>query len=391
VKKKSFFQKSQNQFSHWGFAVLILCLSVILLRCAKKEEDAKKDRPIVPIVEEVKYVDLKDVISNTGELKAVTKVDLKSEASGRIDKILVEEGAVLQKGQVILEIDPERLKTTEMKLNLNLRKSTITMETAKREYENAQKLAEFGKIADNKLEDLKNQYELSRIGFEELQLELKDLKKELDNTVIRSPLNGILVLLNVQEGEIVVSATSSNSGGTSIGVIANMKNLEVETEVGEIDYPKIQVGMPAYISMSSDPMRKTKGTIDFISKSAKKISNSTVSTFKILAAVDSLIEGMVPGVNVNIDLVLVDKKHVLGVPFTFVNEQKGKEKITYSVFIEGEEKARNIKVGLTDYKYYEVLEGLKEGEKAVKKPPEEAGKEKRNGGGRGAGAMGMRH
>jgi HlyD family secretion protein len=297
------------------------------------------------------------------------KVELKSEASGRVDTLYVDEGSRLRKDQRILRIDPERLQVQHDKLKLNVEKAQLLLDMAKRDYENARQLAEYGKVAANHLDDLKNQMESGRIELSQNNLELQDIDKQLENTIIRSPMDGVLISLAVQVGEIVVSATSSNSAGTAIGTIADVSHLEVGTDIGEVDYPKIKTGMPVEISMASDPDRVTHGRVTFISLAAKRQDNSQVSNFHIRVSIDSLLAGMVPGINVNVDLVLMEKKNVLGVPFTMVTQQHGNHITTSTVIMASDSKPRKIDVGETDYKYFEVLSGLKEGEKVMRQPP----------------------
>ncbi len=346
--------------------ILALLPGLAAVNCGG-ETDAKAANQ-KPLIETIRRVDLKDLISNTGALEAIVKIDLKSEASGRVDTLYVDEGARVRKGQKILRIDPERLLTQREKLNLKVEKAKLQFEMARRNYDNATQLAGFGKIAANQVEDLKNQFELGRLGLDESRLELRDVEKELENTIIRSPMDGVLVSLDVAEGEIVVSATSSNSGGTAIGTVADVSHLEVVTDVGEVDYPKIRIGMPAEISMASGPGRGTTGRIIFVSMAAKRQDNSLVSNFRVRISIDSLLQGMVPGVNVNVDLVLMERKGVLGVPFTMVQQNRRGTEVRTTVLMASDRKSRAIKVGETDYRFYEVLEGLKEGDQVIKLP-----------------------
>ncbi len=375
--------KDMKDWTRIPFLPFLLFLAIA--GCSQKSE--KEAAALKPLVEQVRRVDLKDVISNTGVLEATIKVDLKSEASGRVDTLYVDEGTRLRKGQKILRINPERLLTQREKLNLRAQKAQLQFEAAKRDFDNASQLAEFGKIAANQVADLKNQFELGRISLDELRLELRDVEKELDNTLIRSPMDGVLVSLNVEEGEIVVSATGSNSGGTAIGSIADVSKLEVVTEIGEVDYPKVRIGMPAEVSMAADPGRITHGRVSFVSLAAKKQDNSQVSNFRIRIAIDSLLQGMVPGINVNVDLVLMEKMGVLGVPFTMVQQGRRKNAEAAIVMMADNRKPRTIKIGETDYKYYEVLDGLKEGDRVMKMPA----KDRERGNNRGGGGGGFRH
>lgn len=349
-----------------------LLFIVFICYCSKEKPERGGgpggEKPGRPVIEAVERVDLKDVVSNTGTLEPVVKVELQSEASGRIDTIYVREGAVLNKDDIILKIDPERLETRHQKLSLQVQKARLDESIAKRDYENAQKLVEYGKVSENKLQDLKSLYELKNISVREKELELRDVNTELANTVIRAPMDGVLIALLVEAGEIVASATSGFGNGTQIGTVADVKRLEVVTEIGEVDYPKLKLEMSVDISMASDPTRMVTGSVKFISMAAKQQENSMVSNFEVRIALDSLLDGMVPGVNVNVDFVLMEKPDVLGVSYSMVNAKKKGGKMLYTVLMAESRERRRIQVGETDYKYYEVLSGLTEGEKVMKVP-----------------------
>lgn len=278
----------------------------------------------------VKYVDLRDVVAQTGLVQPVDKVELKSEASGIIDTLYVKEGERLKKGERILKIDPTRLLTSRQKLDLALQKAKLNYALTKRDYENAQALFKGGNLSQNKVEDLKNQFELSDISLKENELELNDVEYQLSKTTIVSPMEGVLISLLVERGEIAVSATSGFSGGTAIGTVADVSRLEVITQIGEVDYAKLKMGQTASLNLESDSKVKTAGRITFISLSAKKDANSNISSFEVRVSIDSLIPGLVPGVNVNVDFVILEKKHVLGVPCAMVDKQESGN--IYTVF-----------------------------------------------------------
>lgn len=285
--------------------------------CAKK-------RPANAGAAVARLVDLKDVISQTGTIDPVVKVVLKSEASGKIDKLLVKEGAVLKKGDTILVIDPVRLVTNKKSLGLQIRTADVLLRQAQRDYDHANSLFQGGSVSQKQLDDLKNQLDLKQISLDGYKLQMEDIDYQLTKTVITSPMAGILTTLKVQKGEIVASATSGFSGGTEIGTIADITQLEVVTQIGEVDYPKLKMGQAVDISLESGAQNKTTGVINFVSLSAKKETGSEISTFAVRIAIDSLIPGLLPGVNVNVDFVLMEKKQVLGVPYYLVynNAQK---------------------------------------------------------------------
>ncbi|MFH1761171.1 MAG: efflux RND transporter periplasmic adaptor subunit [bacterium] len=280
----------------------------------------------------VMKVDLKDMLSQSGEVRPIVKVELKSEASGKIDTVYVKEGVRLKKGYPILKIDPTRLLTQKEKLSLALTKAKLTAVLAQRDYENARKLAHAGNISQNKLQDNQNRFELESITLKERQLEYDDIIYQLSKTLIVSPMDGVLISLLVEEGEIAVSATSGFSGGTAIGTVADITKLEVVTQIGEIDYVKIRKDQIVTISMESDANVKTTGKVSFVSLSAKKEQNSNVSNFEVRVDIDSLFPGLVPGINVNVDFIVLEKTGVVGVPCYMVEKSTGRQRQKFMVY-----------------------------------------------------------
>ncbi len=398
--------------------ISILTISTFFYGCNIKSMFSKSDSKTgahANLIDKdvVRKVDLRDIVSQTGEIQPVVKVELKSEASGKIDSVYIKEGERVKKGELILKIDPTRLLTQKKKLSLAVRKAKLSAALAKRDFDNANTLFSNGQLPRKQLEDLQNNYELKEITLKERELELNDILYQLSKTRIMAPMDGVLIALLVEEGEIAVSATSGFSGGTAIGTIADISKLEVITQIGEIDYVKIKKGQAVTINMESNTNLNTSGKVSFVSLAAQKEDNSTISSFEVRIAIDSLIPGLVPGVNVNVDFVVLDKKQVLGIPYAMVQKTERKGTPVSMVFLpegttpkipfrgppknngknpgsrryqpgkmgkrlaknqaERSEAVKNLNLvrakiitGETDYKYIEVLDGLAEGDTVVK-------------------------
>ncbi len=384
-----------------------LFLFLISTSCSKKMNmDALVRKEIV------KRASLRDVIEQTGEVQPVVKVEIKSEASGQIDTVFVTEGERLRTGQRILRIDPTQLLSRRAKLVLSHEKAQIVLSQAKRDLENAEELVKMGTISVQKAEDARNSEALAGISLKDIELELKDIDYQLSKTVILAPMNGVLTALNVEKGEIVISATQGFSGGTSIGTIADLSKLEILTKVGEADYTRIYKGQKVSIRLESNRERTTTGVVTFVAVAAKKETGSEIGQFEVKVGIDSAIAGLVPGVNVTASFIVLDKKDVISIPYMFVNSipnggyfayrsshadipekdelrrgaggaEKGQPntrgsrtnpegKIDKRLIKAREEKRRELEklglkrqritVGETDFMNYEVIGGLKEGD-----------------------------
>lgn len=314
----------------------------------------------------VKRIDLRDVITQIGQVQPVFKVELKSEASGKIERIPIKEGQQVHKGDTILVIDPDRLRTQRQKNYLIGQQSKLNCDLSLRDLQNAQKLIATGIVSQNTIQDLQSRYEATNIDYKLKMLELKDVDDQLKKTIITAPIDGVITQLLVKEGEIAVSATSGFQGGTAIGTIADISNLEVITQVGEVDYIHLKQLQKAIIRLEAIEGVQTHGTISFIAMSANRKTNEELGTFEVRVSIDSLISGIAAGINVKVEFVIMEKKNVIAIPSRFVI--KNGQTFNVQIIPSGNKKSietRPIQIGVTDFRNYEILSGLYVGDIVV--------------------------
>lgn len=349
----------------------ILVGLLLLLSACKKEKSAPMETRTIG------KADLQDRITQTGEVKPLLKVDIQSEASGKIEKIYVKEGQRVSKGDKILEIDPYRLQIKRKKLELQLKRAKVERRSAERELKRNQKLSVSGTVPSYEIDMLKDKLELAKIAQREAQLELNDIDEQLSKTVVVSPLNGVVTELPVEEGEIAVSATSGFQGGTDLATVSEIENLEIVSRIGEADFMQLKVGQMVTIRPEAVSGISTTGEITFIALSAKREAGEELGSFEVRIAIDSLIPGIAPGINVNVDFILFEKKQVLAVPAYMVKRGPAGTFVFIKDNSEKGFKKRTVTLGATDYRNYEILDGLKEGEVVVLPPEKKQGKKRK--------------
>jgi multidrug efflux pump subunit AcrA (membrane-fusion protein) len=209
-------------------------------------------------------------------------------------------------------------------------------------------------------------------------LELQDINDQLTETMVVSPMDGVLTNLLVEEGEIAVSATSGFQSGTSIGTVADISKLEVITQIGEVDYVHLSQGQKVLIKPLTIDSIHTSGTITFIALSAKKDENDELGEFEVWISVDSIIPGLAPGINVTVEFVIKEKKGVTGVPYHFI-VNRGPKHFVLQRTPDGTVKRTPVVVGETDYRHYEIVSGVSEGDTVIFKPETEAEKREKRG------------
>lgn len=248
-----------------------------------------------------------------GKLEWKLNKSVKFKIDGTIDKIYIEEGQKVKKGDVIA-----KLKNEDFLLQIETKEG-----------------------------QLKNQ-----------KMELNKKRKELDDSVIYSPITGTLVNMDVVSGENVASEQV-------LGKIADLENLQVTISVDELDILRVKEGQKAVIKVSSVKKKDFKGYVEKISQEGK-IENGVASyDVNIRFDKDEDLEELKLGMSSNVEIELDSKKDTLIVPIEFLK----KEDEQYYINLQsedGENQRLDVEIGLVSNDYAEILSDLKEGDIVVK-------------------------
>ncbi|MDD2498118.1 MAG: efflux RND transporter periplasmic adaptor subunit, partial [Desulfitobacteriaceae bacterium] len=313
-----------------------------------------------------------------------------------VKEIPMKAGEKVKKGQVVLRTDDSslaveasknRLACEEIKAKLINIESSIRLfqedyQAAQKDYDTAQILFSSGAISSNELEDAEKKLNeakekllveqdanLSLLKSQLVQAEavFKESKEKLEKATVVSPIDGVLLNLPVKEGQEVET-------GTLLAQIGNPNELQIETGINEIDAAQLKVGDKVEISSSALLDEPLSGSIDDISPIAEVVTTSQgeQTQVKIKVSVDKSEEMAVlkPGYNVNLKVILHEKEEALLVPFEAVVEN-GEKDLVFVVGVDDIASQREIKTGLSNELFMEIVSGLNEGEKVVLSPGEE--------------------
>jgi RND family efflux transporter MFP subunit len=363
---------------------------------------------------------LRDAVRFSGSVEPVVQVDLKAEISGRILSLPVEEGAKVRKGVVIAQLDPEPYQLKVDRALLALDRAKLVLSTADRDLQRSKALLSTGTVSKDAVEDLETARRKAELDLRDASLQLREAKKDLASAQIRAPMDGQLIALDVEEGEMVASAEAA-SGGTTMGVVADPSRMKVEVEVGELDYPRLKPGMRVWVSSgASDGGGRVQGRVTFISSSARaSSSSSSVQVFPVEITLDADSASRAPrgamsesvgqrprpdhgasrdpgrsgkkggrdssaakagkergprgggldlvaGMTVAVDFVFMEREVPVAVPSSAIQKGKGPEGSTVMVKgPDGKVVSRAVRVGATDYRNTEILEGLVAGDSVL--------------------------
>ena len=216
----------------------------------------------------------------------------------------------------------------------------------------------------------KSAIEQARIAYESAKVQLAQAKRQLGNSVIVSPIDGIILEKPLDEGDSVISINSGFGGGTAVVKVADLSLMKVRTNVDEIDIGKIKVNQTSKIVVDAFPEREFKGTVTNVYPQGVSNQSGLIS-FVVIVEVDNK-EGLLKGnMTCNVKIEALTHKNVLLIPLAATRSSEKKPDVTVVQVLKAGEKAddpkaeteeREIKTGDTDYKDIIVLEGLKAGE-----------------------------
>ncbi|MBL8983067.1 MAG: efflux RND transporter periplasmic adaptor subunit [Gemmatimonadetes bacterium] len=390
--------------ARWSLIVIAVVAvgSVIATTAAKRGKKATEVR-----IDTVEPRDLVASVTASGQVQPQTKVDVAADISGRIVRLSVKEGEWVKKGQFLLEIDPQEyvaaMQRSEAALSASRAQAAqarANLLQAQRNYERSAEIkkANANLMSDEQLEQLKTQVEVNQALLEaqnhnvdQAVAAVKDAKSKLSKTVITAPMTGRITRLAVEEGETAVPG-NFNKDAALLLTIADMSVLETKVKVDETDVSRIALGDSAVIQIDAFPDTTFLGKV-------VEISNSSVRA-ATAASTDQAIDYEVtiqllnppadtrPDFSTTAKIVTDQRGKALSIPIIAltvreneditpgdtslpVGRQPQKEvgkKDVEGVFVVGTDNTvtfRPVKVGIAGDRFFEVISGLKQGDRIV--------------------------
>src|SRR6202049_3919428 len=319
--------------------------------------------------------DLAKSVVATGKIEPITKVELKSKASGIVKKLYVEYGDKIKKGQVLAELDRDEIQARVAQARAQLDASSASLNGTradlerakvdaqgpdvpllKRAYERAQGMAKEGVVSVSALDDAQKNYEMSlnkqnvskaqlqvlqaKIGQAEGQVgqdraNLKQLEEQLAYTTIESPIDGIVLSRDVEIGDAVSSILVLGSSATLVMTLGDTSEVYVKGKVDESDIGKVYLGQPARIKVESFKDKTFTGKVTKISPMG--VEKDNVTTFEVRVSIDNPGGEIKALMTANAEIIVTEHHNALSVPeqamswdnnknaFVFVPDPKSKD------------------------------------------------------------------
>lgn len=351
-----------------GFAVILVGAAVIFL--AGGENGNGRQFELVP----VKRDTIAEKALAVGTIEPDKEIKVKSTISGIISEVFFKIGDTVEKDQPLFKISPNPTPLEYVETRRNMEIAEVTMKQLLKEKERKLSLYKDNLISRSEMEEIEarfNEVNLKyKIAGEKYQLLEKGRIKVSErsiNSIVKSPITGVILSQNVYAGDPVVPLTNFQPG-TELCAMADMENILFKGTVDEIDVGKLEAGMPVDIQVGALPDAVVTGKLLRISPKAKKDGNATLFDIEV-AIMDTAGKNLRAGYSATAYVKIRERKNALIIPERLVVFEKDKR---YVEVQQGETIAKlEIKTGLSDSLNIEVTEGLKEGQQVVERPPRE--------------------
>ncbi len=262
--------------------------------------------------------DIEISVSATGTVDPVSKVEVKSKASGEIIAMPVEAGDRIKKGALIARVDPTDVRNQYDQAKADLDVAVVSRKQAELDLKRQRELYEKGLSSDKELETAQLLAEKAQADGVRARVALNLASERLKDTVLRSPMDGIVLTKDVDKGQIISSGISSVSGGTTIATIADLSLVYIRSDVDETDIGKVKAGQTVRITPEAYPDSILAGRVESIAPQSKTVQN--VTTFEVTCKVENKSGLLFSGMNVSTDVVAEERENVLTVPLGAVKD-----------------------------------------------------------------------
>jgi HlyD family secretion protein len=322
----------------------------------------------------------------SGKLVHEEEVKLSTEEIGRVTAIYVDEGQKVTKGELVLQIDDQRLRAAVDQQEASVRMQEIAIQrqqlqvdNLRTQWERMRGLHERNLIDEDSFTTSSNNLQIAEVDLmssrESLEQARANLDQQLDRlskTQVFAPIDGTVTTLDIKVGETAI-ASSTNIPGSSLMTIANPASIHTEVNVDEADIANVEIGQKARVYAIAYPDQPVEGVVESIAVSAKIAEGQQGQSFAIkIRLLDPEKITLRPGMTCRAEIFTATKGGVLAAPIQaiLVEEDLSTDVVTRDVFVNRGGRAEKVpvEVGLADDTYQEIVSGLQVGDQVVTGP-----------------------
>lgn len=323
---------------------------------------------------------LADTTLASGNLVFAEQIQLRSEVTGRVAEVLVEEGQRVARGDLLMRLDPEAFEADLESAAAGVRAAEIEIDSRRaqlrdveRRLARQQALLDRGLVGREAVDQLLSEQEIAQIAVRAAEQALRqqqarrDLAQDrLERSLFRAPIDGLVVSVDIKPGETVIAGTV-NIVGSDLMVLADPSVLLAELRVDEADIAQVAVGQPVEVYAAAHPQTALAGTVLHIGSSARQLGATQGLAFRVKVQMEDNALDLHPGMSCRAEIRTAQGEPSLSMPVAAVRRD---EAGAYVWRVTADERAERapVELGLANDLAQAVLSGLAAGDRVVVGP-----------------------
>ncbi len=291
-----------------GAALAAILAAVVAAACGTSAAD-EAGMGLATVSAEV--MDITSAVAATGTIEPIRVIDVKSQASGEVLQVAVELGEEVERGALLVRIDPRDVRNAHDQAVADLDVAEARYTVAQRKLERTANLKDSQVVTEEEYEDALLEQANAKAALVKAKTNLELAADRLNDVAVGAPITGTVVEKTVEEGQIITSAKEV-TGGTIMLRMADLNEVQVRTLVDETDIGSIRAGLEAQIKVEAYPDREFSGLVLQIEPQA--VVEQNVTLFAVLTRIQNR-EGLLkPGMNADVEIEVGARNGVLALP-----------------------------------------------------------------------------
>jgi HlyD family secretion protein len=279
----------------------------LLTACAK---EVAEDRIYDTATAERRTIEVS--VSSSGIVEPLATVEVKSKASGEVLDVLVEVGDHVDRDTLMVRIDPRTVRNDLAQREAELKAALSRLEIARSHMSRAEALLAKGTFTQLDLEQAALDLANAEADVVAAQVSVENARIAVDDTDVRSPISGTVILKPVERGQVISSPTRDVAGGSPLMQMADLSEVRIRALVDETDIGKIRAGMPATVSVAAYPNQPFPGEVVKVEPQA--VVDQNVTMFAVLVSINNRDGLLMPGMNAEVEVLIARSEDVVTIP-----------------------------------------------------------------------------
>ena len=356
--------------------IITIAIAAFVGLIVSKQVTGDKKQAQVNIAQ-VEQGNIADSMMASGNLVFNTQVQLRSEVTGRVDKVFVEEGQSVKQGDILMRLDTTAFES-EVNRNqavlrateIEIKHSQTRLANLERQLKRQKELYDVGLGNQESFENIESARDLAKIDIEsrkesynQAQASLQIAQDRLSKSVFRAPMSGLLASVNIKEGETVIAGTT-NIIGSDLMLVADPSAILAELRVDETDIASIKLNQQADIYAAAYPNKPFSGKVINIGTSAKNQPGSQGLSFRVKVLLDPTDRQLYAGMSCRAEIATSIAENGLKLPIEAIQKEEGKT-FVWRLNSDNTVSKVIVSVGISSDIEQAITEGLSKGDNVV--------------------------